>query len=346
MKNMTMHYCNFSKFFLQGIFILLSVIGCDKPLIHAQANNEQYPAKLVVSADGTGDCKTINEALSMFRAYSPVPLTLVLKPGIYKEKVIVPAWVCNLTIEGASAENTIITYDDYSGKSLPGGLDTVTKRDKYSTFNSYTLLIRGNDIELRNLTVQNTSGRVGQAVALHIEGDRVSVVHCRLIGNQDTLLTANDSSRQYFYECFIEGTTDFIFGPATAVFERCHIHSLANSYITAASTPQWKQFGYVFFDCKLTASNEVTKVYLGRPWRPYAKVVFLNTEMGKHIIPEGWHNWGKKENELTAYYAEYKSYGNGGLNLTERVPWSYQLKKKETALYKLKNIFGTWQPKV
>ncbi|RYZ49175.1 MAG: pectin esterase, partial [Sphingobacteriales bacterium] len=164
-----------------------------------------------------------------------------------------------------------------------------------------------------------------------------------LLGNQDTLLTAGDSTRQYYFNCFINGTTDFIFGPATAVFDRCTIYNLTNSYITAASTPQWKQYGYVFLDCKLEAAPEATSVYLGRPWRAYARTVFIRTEMGKHIRGEGWHNWGKVDNEKTAFYAEYQSKGEGSVK-DKRVSWSKQLTDKEAKLYTLPLIFNNWQP--
>lgn len=302
-----------------------------------------YPSELTVAADGSGDYKQINEALHMFRAYSPVPLKLHIKNGVYHGKVVIPHWLTNLTIDGEDRYKTIITNDDYSGKLLPGGKDEQTGKDKFSTFNSYTLLVQGNDIVIVNLTIRNTAGRVGQAVALHVEGDRVIIKDCDLLGNQDTLLTANDSSRQYYINCHIEGTTDFIFGPATVVFSNCTIHSLSDSYITAASTTQRQAFGYVFLDCKLTAHEEAHKVYLGRPWRQYARVVFLNTEMGSHIRPEGWDNWRNPANEQTAYYAEYNNKGAGG-STEARVKWSHVLSRKEAKQYQLKNIFGDWTP--
>jgi pectinesterase len=272
-------------------------------------------------------------------------LKLHIRNGIYHEKVVIPHWLTNLTIDGQSRDQAIISNDDYSGKPLPGGMDEKTGKDKFSTFNSYTVLVQGNNITILNLTIRNTSGRVGQGVALHIEGDRVIIKDCDLLGNQDTLLTANDSSRQYFINCLIEGTTDFIFGPAIALFRRCTIRSLADSYITAASTVKDRKFGYVFLDCRLVANAEAHKVYLGRPWRPYARTVFINTDMGAHIRPEGWHNWGKTENEQTAFYAEYGSTGAGAAS-GGRVSWSHQLSKKDARQYNIKNIFGNWNPDV
>jgi len=318
--------------------LLLFCVGIVFP-----AAAQEYPQELTVAADGSGNHTSINVALNSFRAYSPVRLTLHIKAGIYREKVVVPAWLTNLTIVGDGRENTIITWDDFSGKPLPGGPDSATGKDKFSTFNSYTVLVQGSDITIRNLTIRNTAGRVGQAVALHVEGDRVTVEACNILGNQDTLLTANGSSRQFYKDCTIEGTTDFIFGPATAVFQRCTVRSLSDSYITAASTPQGTAYGYVFLDCTLTAADSAKRVYLGRPWRQYARTVFIRTQMGAHIRPEGWHNWSKPEAETTAFYAEYNSRGPGAAPAA-RVAWSRRLSGKDAAAYTLKNIFGDWTP--
>jgi pectinesterase len=221
--------------------------------------------------------------------------------------------------------------------------DTTANKKKFTTFSTYTLYVQGNDVRIENLTVKNTAGRVGQAVALHVDGDRFIIKNCNLLGNQDTLLTANDTSRQYYFNCFIEGTTDFIFGGATAIFQDCTIKSLTNSYITAASTSTLQSFGYVFFNCKLIASDEAKLVYLGRPWRAYARTVFIGCEMGAHIRPEGWHNWSKTENESTAFYAEYNNNGAGAAT-DKRVAWSHQLTKKEAKQYSVANIFRGWKP--
>lgn len=306
-------------------------------LITAPAMAQQtYLSQLTVAKDGSGDYTTIQEAVDAVRAYSPVPLTITIKNGIYHEKLVVPSWVTNITFKGESREGTIITNDDYSGKEVNG--------KKLITFNSYTVWVQGNDVKMENLTIQNTAGRVGQAVALHVDGDRFVIRNCNLLGNQDTLLTANDNSRQYYEDCLITGTTDFIFGPATALFRRCTIRSLSNSYITAASTTEKQSYGYVFVDCKLVADKEADKVYLGRPWRAYARTVFIRCEMGKHIRPEGWHNWGKTENEQTAFYAEYGNTGAGAAT-TGRVPWNRQLSAEEAEQYTIGKIFGGWVPR-
>jgi pectinesterase len=215
--------------------------------------------------------------------------------------------------------------------------------DKFRTFNSYTVIVKGNDFRAENLTIQNTAGRVGQAVALHVEGDRCVIQNCNLLGNQDTLYVGIDSSRQYYYNCFIQGTTDFIFGPATVLFEKCTIKSLINSYITAASTTPHQSYGFVFLNCDLIADTAAKKVFLGRPWRPYARVVYINTHMGDHINPVGWDNWRNAENEKTAYYAEYNCSGPGA-NRSARVAWSHELTKSEAKQYTMDNIFGDWKP--
>ncbi len=235
-----------------------------------------------------------------------------------------------ISLIGESRDKTIITYDDYAGN---------IKNGKQSTFNTYTILIEGNDFIAENLTIQNTSGEVGQAVALNINADRAIINNCSLLGNQDTLYTSGRNVKNYFKDCYIEGTTDFIFGHATVLFENCTIHSKKNSYITAASTPKEATFGYVFKNCKLTANENTTEVYLGRPWKDYAKTVFMNCEMGKQIKPEGWHNWSRPEAEKTTFYGEYKCSGEG-FQPKKRVAWSHQLKKAEAKKYTMENILG------
>jgi pectinesterase len=173
-----------------------------------------------------------------------------------------------------------------------------------------------------------------------VNANRVVFSNCTFLGNQDTLYTSGEGTKNYFKDCYIEGTTDFIFGDATALFENCIIHSKKDSYITAASTPKDTAFGYVFKNCKLTADENVTKVYLGRPWRPFAKTVYINCEMDKHILPEGWHNWSKPEAEISSFYAEYKCTGEGFLPKT-RVPWSHQLSDSEAKNYTIEKILDS-----
>ncbi|GAA4442991.1 pectinesterase family protein [Pontibacter saemangeumensis] len=328
---------------LKLLLVFLLMLGS---LFPAKAQKPSYPSAITVAQDGSGDYTTIQEAVNSVRDLGHKRVTISIKRGTYHEKLVVPSWKTNLTLIGESLENTIITGKDFSGKTIPGGADAVGQ-EKFSTYTSHTVLIQGNDIILENLTIENTAGRVGQAVALHVEGDRVVVRHCRLLGNQDTLYTASENSRQYYEDCYIEGTVDFIFGEATAVFQNCTIKSLTDAYITAAATRPGHDFGYVFIDCTLIAAPSVEKVYLGRPWRPYAKTVFIRTQMEKHILPQGWDPWKGDEmfpdKEKTTFYAEYDSKGPGA-NPKARTDWSQQLSAKEVKSYTLNNIFGNWDP--
>lgn len=307
-----------------------------------QANvRTSYKPNLLVAKDGSGDYTTIQEAIDAVRAYTPVHVTIKVKNGWYHEKVTIPAWVTNLSIMGESKENTIVSFEDYAGKFF--SIDTVSNKIKHTTYTSATWYVFGNDITMENLTIRNDAGRVGQAVALHVNGTRFILRNCNLIGNQDTLFATNDQSQQLYDQCYIEGTTDFIFGSATAVFNNCTINSLTNSYVTAASTLPHQQFGYVFLHCNLIANEACTKEYLGRPWRANAKTVFIQCNLGKHILPAGWHNWDNAANEQTAYYAEYQNTG-AGANTKDRVGWSHQLTEQEAKAYTLANIFGSWNP--
>ena len=289
---------------------------------------------IVVSRDGTGNFRTLQEAIESARAFMDYTVTIYVRNGVYKEKVIVPSWVENIDIIGEDRDKTIITYDDHANIN------------KMGTFRTYTVKVEGSDITFKNLTIENNAAQLGQAVALHTEGDRLKFINCRILGNQDTIYTGAKFTRLYFKDCYIDGTTDFIFGPSTALFEDCIIHSKRNSYVTAASTPKEAKYGYVFKHCKLTAEPGVDKVYLGRPWRPYAYTLFIECELGKHIVSAGWHNWGKQSNEETARYMEYKNTGEGA-NASERVAWSKQLTEKEAEAVTVDAIFRTqsnWNP--
>lgn len=301
---------------------------------------------LTVAQDGSGDFKTIQEAVNNVKDNSEKRVVITIKPGVYKEKLEIPASKMFITLKGTDRNKTIISFDDYSGKALrepdPSG------KTAFGTGTSYSFLIKANDCTLENLTVENTAGRVGQAVALHIKGDRVIVKNCNLFGNQDTLYLSEEKTRIYFENCFINGTTDFIFGAATAYFYKCTIESLVNSYITAASTPQGQAYGYVFVDCKLTAKDKsVNQVFLGRPWRPYAQTVFINTDLGSHIIPEGWNAWIDTrfpDKDKTAYYAEFGSKGSSAKYISQRVSWSHQLKKEDIKKYDRDLVLNGWNP--
>jgi pectinesterase len=331
---------------MKNLFILfIAVVSFGKVM----AQTAVLPKNLTVAQDGSGDYKTIQEAVNSVRDLGQQQVTIRIKKGVYHEKLVIPSWKTKISLVGESADNTIITNNDYSGKAVPGGKDAFGK-DKMTTYTSYTVLVQGSDFRAENLTIENNAGRVGQAVALHAEGDRCVIINCRLLGNQDTLYVANATSRQFYQNCYIEGTTDFIFGEATVVFEGCTIKNLTNSYITAAATTPRQPYGFVLLNCKLIADTAAKKVFLGRPWRPYAKTVFINTQMGAHIVPQGWNPWKGDamfpEKEKTAYYAEYKNTGEGAAT-DKRVAWSIQLTAKEASRYTIKNILGgvdNWVP--
>lgn len=291
------------------------------------ANPGKYQYVFTVAQDGTGDYRFIQDAIDAMRVYPLAPIILYIKNGVYHEKINLPADNVDVSFIGESADSTIISFDDYSGK---GALNT---------FTSYTAKISGNRFRAENICFENTAGQVGQALALYVDADKAVFKNCRFLGHQDTIFAAGENSRQLFQDCYIEGTTDFIFGPATVIFQRCTIRAKANSYITAASTSKRKSFGLVFMDCKVIADEGLDKIYLGRPWRSWAKTVFIRTSLPASIAPAGWHNWDNPANERTAFYAEYQNSGPGS-NTKNRVQWSYALSSTQVKLYTTPSIFA------
>ncbi|MCD8042156.1 MAG: pectinesterase family protein [Tannerellaceae bacterium] len=289
----------------------------------------------VVAQDGSGDFFTVQEAINAVPDFRKQARTRILvRSGIYKEKLIVPE--CKINIYLTGEPGTIITYDSYADKLNRFGEQTTTS-------GSPSCYIYGHNFTAENITFENSSGPVGQAVAVMVKADRAVFRKCRFLGFQDTLYTYG-SNRQYFEDCYIEGTVDFIFGGSTAVFNRCTIHSKRKGYLTAPSTPEGKPYGYVFLDCRITADEGVGRVYLSRPWRPFAKAVFIRCELGSHILPEGWHNWNKPEAEKTIFYAEYQSRGEGAAP-GSRAPFSSQL--QDISLYSIEQVLGgsdNWDP--
>lgn len=291
------------------------------------ANPQQYKYVFTVAKDGSGDYKYIQDAIDAMRVYPLAPITLYIKNGVYNEKIELPATNTDVSFVGESVEKTIIVFNDYSG------------RGRLTTFTSYTAKISGNRFVAENITFSNSAGTVGQAVALYVDADKAVFKNCRFLGNQDTIFAAGETARQYFVDCYIEGTTDFIFGPSTAVFQGCTIRAKSDSYITAASTTQGKGFGFVFFDCKVIADTNVTRLHLGRPWRAAAKTAFIRCNLPKPIAPAGWNNWGNPANESTVIYAEYQNTGEGA-DTKARAPWSKQLTKKQAKEYNVKTILA------
>lgn len=294
------------------------------------------PDEILVAQDGSGNYTTVQAALNSIPLNNKKPVTIFIRSGVYKEKLYLDASKNFVTLIGEEKFKTILTYNDHTGKIVNG--DTINTRT------SWSFKIEADHFTAKNITFQNGAGfTAGQAVAVESDGDKAVFKNCRFIGNQDVLFTNSDNSRQYYESCYIEGTTDFIFGSSTVWFEKCHIHSKKNSHVTAASTPKEKEFGYIFNDCILTGDTSLRNVSLGRPWRPYSHVVYMNSYIGPHIKPEGWSNWNNTDNYLTARYAEYKNYGPSS-NPNARVKWSKQLSDEEARKYTIKNVFRDWDP--
>lgn len=294
--------------------------------------------KIVVAKDGSGNYKTVQEALNSVPANNKKAIVIFIKNGLYREKLQLDSTKSHVNLMGENQLQTILTYDDHPGKITSDGKNINTR-------SSYSFLVLADDFKAENITFRNDAGfTAGQAVALEVQGDRAVFKNCRIVGNQDILFLNNEKSRQYYQNCYIEGTTDFIFGSATVWFEKCHIHSKKNSHITAASTPQNHPFGFVFKDCNLTGDSSIHSASLGRPWRPYADVIYLHCFIGQQIRPEGWSKWNNQENFQLARFSEYKSYGPSA-NVATRVSWSRQLTDEEAEKITIKTVFGNWNPK-
>ncbi|MBQ3812634.1 MAG: pectin esterase [Bacteroidales bacterium] len=318
------------------------VCGLIKEQIPELAKSLQY-YHIVVSADGHGDYRTVQEGIDACPDYSHQEITRILiRKGTYKEMVSIPHTKFRLYIKGEGADNTLITYDKYA-KALWPGRDIAV-----GTSGSASIYIHASYITFEDIAFENSAGEgkeIGQAVAVFTDGDFLFFNRCRFLGNQDTLYTYGrfgkfgGIKRNYFKDCYIEGTTDFIFGTSIAYFENCHIHSKKNSYVTAASTLQGQKYGYVFVDCRLTADEGIDKCYLGRPWGAYAKTVFIYCELGSHILPEGWHDWekeGKPDTKKNSYYAEYGNFGPGARG--PRVKWAHSLREKDLREYSFEKV--------
>ena len=302
---------------------------------------------IVVDQTGHGDYMTVQEAIDAVPNYSHEKVTTIhINAGTYKEAIDIPHTKFRMKITGDGADKTILTYDNYAEKIWPGN------DFKVGTSGSASIYIHSSYVTFEDITFENTAGEgkeIGQAVAVFTDGDFLFFRRCRFIGNQDTLYTygrfGKDGGikRNYFLDCYIEGTTDFIFGPSIAYFENCHIHSKKNSYVTAASTLQGQKYGYVFKNCKLTADPGIDKCYLGRPWGAYAKTVFIGCELGPHIVADGWHDWekeGKPNTKKNSYYAEYQNAGPGARG--PRVKWAHTLSAKQAAEYTFEKVM--YQP--
>lgn len=291
----------------------------------------------IVAGDGSGNYTTVQAAINAAPENRSSYYYIYIKKGNYKEVIEVGQNKPYIYIVGENKEQTILSYDNHSGKPKPGG-------GTYGTSDSRSFYIKGNNFVADNITFANTSGMdAGQAVAVYIDAPSSAFINCRFLGYQDTWY-AHNATRQYIKNCYIEGSVDFMFGGSKTLFDNCQVHSnRTGGYVTAASTPPGQDYGYVYKECRFTSGSGITGVYLGRPWRPDAQVVLISCELNGHIRAEGWHNWGNPDNEKTAYYAEYKSVGTGA-NPSNRVKWSRQLTDAEAAKYSFDKMFGNWNP--
>jgi pectinesterase len=296
-------------------------------------------ADATVAPNGDGQFKSVQDAIDAAPQTTSrtKPWVIHIKPGVYKELIYVQREKRFISLVGDDPAKTILTYN--LNANMLGADGKII-----GTFRTASTMIDADDFTAENLTFENSAGPVGQALAIRIEGDRVAFRNCRFLGWQDTILA--NRGRHYFVDCYIAGHVDFIFGGATAFFERCHIHCLRNGYITAASTPTEQPFGFVFSHCKITGETSEVKTYLGRPWRDFASVVFMNTEMSEVVRPVGWHNWNKPAREKTSRYAEYKSLG-AGAQTAARVTWSRQLSATEARTITVTKVLAggdRWNP--
>lgn len=288
----------------------------------------QQAKQITVDINGGGDFNSIQKAIDSITQGNEKRVIINIKPGFYKEHIKIENNKAFVTLRGSDAYKTIISYNLNQKMTKPDGSvygqDGATLVDNNSP-----------DIILENLTIENTFGPHPQAQALKLNCERALAVNCRILGGQDTLLTY--SGRQYFINCFIEGGTDFIYGRAQAVFENCTIHSKESSHITAhAAIEPNMPTGYVFYNCKVV-TDEGVSTDLGRPWRPYGKVVYYNCWLDKGVKPFGWNNWRDPNREKTAFFAEYKSSGPGA-NPSARAKWSHQLTDEQAVIFLPENF--------
>lgn len=311
---------------------LILLLATPAALAKAERSSDKK-ADLTVAADGSGSVKTIGEAIAKVPENNQKRFVIFIKKGIYNEQIKIPANKPYISFIGESAETTKLTFN-------------ISNKVAGSTSAAYAFYVGGHDFQAENLTFENSFGQGSQAVAVLSEADRLIFKNCRFLGWQDTLYAKN--GRQFYENCYVEGSVDFIFGQAAAVFDNCTIHSKTDGYIAAPMRfAADEASGFVFINSKLTGENTKEGVYLGRPWRAFGRTVYLNTTMDAHIHAEGWNNWGKAENEKTAYFAEYNSTG-AGAKPASRVKWIHQLTKAEAEQFKTENFLkggDNWNPK-
>jgi len=304
-----------------GLFLLLFSLGLGLASL-ARAGSAAKP-DAVVATDGSGQYTTVQEAINAVpqTTSAQAPWFILVKPGTYSEVVYIQREKHHVHLIGEDATKTVITAGLYAGVIGPD-------KKPIGTFRTPTVQIDADDFTVENLTLKNSAGDVGQALAVRVDGDRIVFRHCRFLGWQDTILA--NRGRHYFADCYITGAIDFIFGGATAYFENCDLEIAGTGYITAASTPRTHPYGFVFKNCRISGQKPEIRTYLGRPWRDFASVTFLNTDMTDVVRPEGWHNWDKPDREKTSRYFEYGSTGTGA-QPDKRVRWAHTLTTEEAA---------------
>ena len=299
---------------------------------------KKWGKEITVAQDGSGNFTRVQAAINSIPKRNTKLVTIIVKKGIYREKLFIDSLQQFITIAGEDSSNTIFTWNDHTGKVSPSG-DTINTRT------SWSFKVKADNFTAWNISFQNDAGfSAGQAVAVESDGDKAVFRNCRFMGNQDVLFLNSEKSRQYFEDCYIEGTTDFIFGSATAWFRKCWIYSKKNSHVTAASTPKENEFGFVFTWCQLSGDTSLHNVSLGRPWRPYAAVTYLHCYIGAHIKAEGWSKWNNTDNHLTTRYSEYANFGPSA-DPSKRVDWAKQLTVEEVKKYTTWNVLRGWDPK-
>lgn len=315
--------------------LLLFVIS--QALAQSQPTNGPASFDFIVASDGSGHFTSVQAALDAVPPFRKKRTYILVRSGTYHEKLSLSAAAQEVSLIGESAQTTILTFDDFASRPNRFG-------EEMGTSSSASFFVFGDGFEAQNITFANTAGPVGQAVAVRITADRVRFENCRFLGFQDTLYAQGKTSRQYYKNCYIEGTVDFVFGWATAVFDSCHLFCKSPGYITAPATEAGQAYGFVFRHCNIGGSAPPGSVYLGRPWRPYGRAVFIDCHLSEVVQPEGWHNWNKPEAESTSFFAEFNSYGEGA-SMARRVHWAHVLSPEEAApYYVLSQVFGDWDP--
>ncbi len=313
-----------------SLLLLILALGAGLVLNNRPAFAASAARTLVVAQDGSGQYTTVQSAINAVPVNASGWSLIYIKNGTYKEVVTVPSNKPRVSFIGQDESKTVITYNNYASKTRPDGTT-------YGTDGSASIFIQGSDFFAYNLTFQNSAGNAGQAVALNVSGDRAIFKNVRILGWQDTLYAK--SGRQYYSNADIEGVTDYIFGDATAFFDQCQLHNLKGWSITAQSRISASETtGYVFNHCTITGAPSNSTI-LGRPWRPYARVVYLNCSMDASIESAGWNDWGNAANQSTAYFAEYNSTGSGA-NPSARVSWSHQLTSSQAAQFSLNTFLN------